>query len=255
MYERTKVESAVERVRRGESARVVGRDLGLDHSTISRWVRNSNSGGRIGSPQKRFPVDADHPRQCHGSCLETPQRRPERYSYLLGLYLGDGDITLVNKTLRLRISQDRRYPQLADLCAQAMSEVLPSNRPGISFRGGTCIISVYSTHLACIFPQHGKGRKHTRPIELEHWQREIVERHPWGLIAGLLHSDGCRDLNVVNGKEYPRWSFSNRSEDIRSIFFDTATSVGLRPTRSKWVVHISKRIDVHAVDAHVSTKA
>lgn len=47
-------------------------------------------------------------------------------------------------------------------------------------------------HWPCLFPQHGPGRKHERPIVLEHWQREIVEQHPGPFLRGLFHSDGCR---------------------------------------------------------------
>jgi hypothetical protein len=41
----------------------------------------------------------------------------------------------------------------------------------LSVEGVTTIISLYCTQLACLFPQHGAGRKHDRRIELEEWQR------------------------------------------------------------------------------------
>ena len=50
-------------------------------------------------------------------------------------------------------------------------------------------------HWPCLFPQHGPGRKHERPIVLDDWQREIVEDHPGPFLRGLFHSDGCRAKN------------------------------------------------------------
>jgi hypothetical protein len=44
----------------------------------------------------------------------------------------------------------------------------------------------------CLFPQHGPGRKHERPIVLAGWQQSITRRHPKQLIRGLIDSDGCR---------------------------------------------------------------
>jgi hypothetical protein len=51
----------------------------------------------------------------------------------------------------------------------------------------------------------------------------------------LIHSDGCRVLNRVGKGEYayPRYLFSNRSEDIRRIFREACDSVGVRPTNPK----------------------
>jgi hypothetical protein len=49
--------------------------------------------------------------------------------------------------------------------------------------------------LACLFPQHGPGRKHERVLEMADWQRAIVERHPADFLRGLFHSDGCRVNN------------------------------------------------------------
>ncbi len=50
-------------------------------------------------------------------------------------------------------------------------------------------------------------------------------RYPWELIRGLIHSDGCRVTNcttqLVGGQskryEYPRYFFTNKSEDILKI--------------------------------------
>lgn len=45
---------------------------------------------------------------------------------------------------------------------------------------------------SCLFPQHGPGRKHARPIVLADWQQEIVCEHPGRFLRGLIHSDGWR---------------------------------------------------------------
>ena len=92
-------------------------------------------------------------------------------------------------------------------------------------------------HWPCLFPQHGPGRKPgssgwdearvepERPIVLEEWQREIVEEHPADFLRGLFHSDGSRVRNwttrMVAGErkryDYPRWQFTNESDDIRGL--------------------------------------
>ena len=53
--------------------------------------------------------------------------------------------------------------------------------------------------LAVSLPQHGPGRKHERTIALTSWQQDLVDLDPRPLIRGLLHSEGCRVLNWVNG--------------------------------------------------------
>jgi hypothetical protein len=42
--------------------------------------------------------------------------------------------------------------------------------------GSTVVLWVYHRHLSCLFPQHGPGKKHERPIELEPWQCGLVVR-------------------------------------------------------------------------------
>jgi hypothetical protein len=100
-----------------------------------------------------------------------------------------------------------------------MAEVLP-NKVSRTPKIGCTEVAAYSKHWPCLFPQHGPGRKHERRIELVPWQQDLVDLDPRPLIRGLLHSDGCRVLNWVNGTPYPRYHFSNVSADIRGIFGD-----------------------------------
>ena len=79
----------------------------------------------------------------------------------------------------------------------------------------------------CLFPRHGRGPKHLRPIVLTPWQAEIaLSREPRAFLRGLVHSDGCRLMNcAIKKKErqavkvyrYPRYQFSNRSPQIRDL--------------------------------------
>jgi hypothetical protein len=178
--------------------------LGLNDSQISRLtsiprgtIRDWRHRGRPGSLSNHDgPI-------CGG---QRPE--PRTYAYLLGLYLGDGCISLHRRAVyRLRIVMDHRYPAIIDECEQAMATIRPSGsmRVGKVQRVGCIEINAYWKHWPCLFPRHGSGRKHERTIELLPWQREIASTEPAPLLRGLIHSDGYRGLNWVNGKGYPRY--------------------------------------------------
>ena len=99
----------------------------------------------------------------------------------------------------LRIYSCSDYHAIVDETIEAVEGVRAA-RPGLARKKGTdhmVVVQSYWMHWPCLFPQHGPGRKHERPIVLEQWQQEIVDVHPWALIRGLIHSDGCRALNRV----------------------------------------------------------
>lgn len=132
---------------------------------------------------------------------------------------------------------------------------------------GCVAVTGYSVHWPCLFPQHGPGRKHKRPIVLEPWQREIVDAHPWELVRGLVHSDGCRITNwttrTVGGVrkryEYPRYFFTNKSLDIARLCGRTLDELGVEWTcnRSKenaYTISVARKESVALMDRHVGAK-
>lgn len=182
------------------------------------------------------------------------------YSYLLGLYLGDGCLSeMPRNVFRLRIQCCDAYPGLMQLCQLAMEAVMPSNKVGRSQCEGGTEVHSDSKHWICFFPQHGAGRKHERLIELAPWQQRVVDRYPRELLRGLIHSDGCRVINRVRtrGKryEYLRYFLSNQSRDILEIFGDTCDALGVdwrynRPNS----ISIAKRASVALLDEFVGPK-
>ncbi|HTU29925.1 MAG TPA: hypothetical protein VMF07_11130 [Solirubrobacteraceae bacterium] len=158
----------------------------------------------------------------------------ERYCYLLGAYLGDGTVSRPRATCwTLRVINDRRYPDISNEILEAMRTTFPDSTPRTwpARAGEADILQVAHLAIPRAFPQHGPGRKHTRPIKLADWQRELTHAHPGALIRGLIHSDGCRCINHVkttlpSGRvaeyEYVRYFFTNHSTDIRGIFIEHA---------------------------------
>jgi hypothetical protein len=109
--------------------------------------------------------------------------------------------------------------------------------------------------MPSLFPQHGPGRKHERPIILAPWQEAIVHEHPRRFLRGLIESDGCRCINRVAGHEYPRYFFDNRSDDIRQLFTDTCDQLGVRWKRSnRYTIAVSRRPDVAYLDTFIGAK-
>jgi hypothetical protein len=205
------------------------------------------------------PVESCH--SC-GAAAHDFDRLPWSYAYLLGLYLGDGCLSNHPRgVFRLRVVLDVRYPGIVAECVRAMQEVLPGNRPGVQRRRDANAFEVWvlSKQLPCLFPQHGPGRKHERVINLADWQQHAVERHPQLLLRGLIHSDGCRSTNTVrHGEkryEYPRYSFSNRSDDIRRIFCDTCDLLGIEwRVMNAFNISVARRASVARLDEFIGPK-
>jgi hypothetical protein len=188
------------------------------------------------------------------------------YAYLLGAYLGDGCVSATNGSYQLVIVCDLAYPGIIEECLGAI--VLTSLRSHVGVhphRVHRCArVACSWKGWAEALPQHGPGRKHTRPIVLEPWQQRIVDEHPWRFLRGLLHSDGCRTINRFKTKlpsgrvaeyAYPRWFFSNVSEDILGLFCATCEALGLRWTQSNHRnISISHRHSVALLDAQVGPK-
>ena len=162
----------------------------------------------------------------------------------------------VGRVFRLRIVTDERYPGIIAECAAAMQAVMPQNRVSIQGKPYRAVeIGCSSKRWPLLFPQHGPGRRHERRIVLEQWQAEIVGRFPRELIRGLIHSDGCRVQNRVNGKDYPRYFFTQVSDDIRRLFSAACRQVGIEYTWSNWkTVSIARGPSVARLDTFVGPK-
>ncbi|MEZ5116890.1 MAG: helix-turn-helix domain-containing protein [Candidatus Nanopelagicales bacterium] len=183
------------------------------------------------------------------------------YAALLGFYLGDGHIARQKgraRVMRLTIYQDARYQESIREIAELQRRVVGS-APGVRTLRGCLGVNCYSTHLLCLFPQHGPGRKHTRPIVLEPWQDEIVAREPGAFLRGLFHSDGCRVVNRVRKGErryeYPRYLLSNESADILGLAGDALDRLGVpwRLNRPN-CLSVARREGVALLDQYVGPK-
>jgi hypothetical protein len=213
---------------------------GIPRSTVRGWIRQPLPKKRLRS----IALDLD----------SIPRRE---YSYLLGFYLGDGNLSRGRRDVyRLRIKTDSRYPNIIAECASAMQAVMPQNRVHVQRMPYRAVeIGCSSKRWPLLFPQHGPGKKHQRRIELECWQQEIVDQFPGEFLRGLIHSDGCRVLNRVNGKDYPRYLFTQLSGDIRRLFCEACDRLGIVYTFNTWKnVSIARAPSVALLDSFIGPK-
>jgi hypothetical protein len=246
------VERVLELYKRGYNKCHIARECGIPRSTVRCWI----------SPRY---VRRSAPKQ---GCFRCDTGQPDvaaQYVYILGLYLGDGCLSPQPRDVwKLRIVQDKRYVELIERCDKAMSAISQTRVSHVPKPGCVEIVS-YWKHWIHLFPQHGPGKKHERVISLAPWQQEMVSALPEEFLAGLVHSDGCRSLNVIRHKErpgplreyaYPRYQFTNASSDIRRLFTETCEIIGVKWTRTNARnVAVSRRSDVQLLDTFIGPKS
>ncbi len=213
--------------------------MGINRSTLQSWMRDRSLVDKY--------LGTDLCPRC--TPVSSPPEPLDAYSYLLGLYLGDGCLTPAGDprkgVWRLRVMCSDTWPGLIELCAGAMAAIRPDHKVSRVPSTGCTEVHGNWKHWPCLFPQHGPGKKHDRTIALEPWQQAIVEKHTKEFVRGLVHSDGSRVLNRIKRKlpgdgeqyyEYPRYHFTNVSTDIIRLFTEALDRLEI-----PWKVHTKKR--------------
>jgi hypothetical protein len=255
MHSTTVRRQALELIHSGTSLRSVSMSTGITRSTLREWRDD---------PKKAQAARADCPR-C-GDDPALPEPRAD-YAYLLGLYLGDGCISVggnrAKGVWRLRIICADAWPGLVEECVRAMQAIRSTSRVTLQQKQGCQEVSSYSRHWPCLFPQHGQSRKHLRRIELQEWQQTIAAEFPGEFVRGLFHSDGYRGMNRVrrvlaDGEhwyEYPRYLFVNMSQDILQLCGQALDKLDVEWRFSKpTTISVAKKEAVARLDAFVGPK-
>ena len=138
----------------------IARRTGIPRLTVSGWLRAPPRRHLGHVSEQQQPVDA------------------AAYSYLLGMYLGDGHLARFPRAWALRIALDSRYPGIVAECVEAVRAVVPGNAVGvIPHPEHNCVrVQAYSRRWPALLPQHGAGRKHERVIALAEWQLRDHDR-------------------------------------------------------------------------------
>jgi hypothetical protein len=201
--------------------------LGLKRSCVNNWInRGSSQHYRISlgkSPRKgsKLPENYDpitYMRELNHGLSDL--QRNSIYSFILGMYLGDGCIGRT-RTKTLTIALDKKHEKLNEYVINAFT-LLFNKKPkifdrsvdrGQKFKSNSITVSMSSINIGIIFPHEGVGPKHLRKIELQEWQKEII--NPVELIKGLMFSDGC--YYYCNHYKHYFYGFTNASMDIIKI--------------------------------------
>jgi hypothetical protein len=251
------IAAALRLVEAGLDDRAIASITGIPYETIRTWRR-----GRVPERARRAIAGLPSCSSCDGPTHDYDALPTKAYSYLLGMYLGDGCVTRAGRAgYSLRIALDCAYPGIVLSAREAIAAVTRRELPHVA-RHRTCacvVITSYWRSWACLLPQHGPGRKHQRRIELTLWQERIVALAPEAFLRALIHTDGWRGMNRVRVKgrdyAYPRYQFSNRSEDIRRLFTATCDQLGIawRPW-GRFHISVAKRDAVAALDRFIGPK-
>jgi hypothetical protein len=231
----------------------ISRQTGIPRTTIREWRHGNLPRSFVEATAGRSCPDCGHPEHDFSALPGWD------YAYLFGLYLGDGSIVHCHRgVFRLSVTLDLRYPLIILACAASMMAVR-GRKPSLAPSPGCTNVTTFWKSWPCLFPQHGPGVKHLRPIVVTDWQQKVIDRYPEPFIRGLIQSDGWRGTNrvTVNGKRYayPRYNFSNTSEDILGIFTAALDYVGIDWRRMNAKnISVAKRASVARLDEFVGPK-
>jgi hypothetical protein len=239
-------EAALQLVRAGLNDCAVARRLGVPRSTVRDWR----------APRYVRTSSVQTCPRCWGEIRGGLTFTDKDYAEVLALYLGDGHVARTGRSDRLRLFLDSRYTRIVDEAADLLERCFPGWHVGRGLaHGGTMtILSVYCTHLRCVLPQHGPGKKHERAIVLEGWQRTLLDRAPWSFLRGCIRSDGCVFVNRTGRYEYLSYDFKNRSTDILDLFTGACDRVGVEYRRYADHVRIYRRGSVALMLENVGLK-
>ncbi|MEK6832575.1 MAG: hypothetical protein AABY32_00885 [Nanoarchaeota archaeon] len=112
-------------------------------------------------------------------------------AYVMGLAIGDGNISKLKRTLRLRLYCDERYKKLIDKWKLSCENVFQRRVSISNHHCGKCkIISIHTNALSTFPWEPNKGHKWKQKVKIPDW---IIENEEFlhACMRGLFETDGC----------------------------------------------------------------
>ena len=191
---REEVALVLELVAMGRNDCEIAREAGIPRSTVRQWRkgqtpdfdRRDTFKGPDGQPRRVACV------VCGGDPLTLPQAS---YTYLLGLYLGDGCLTACPRNVyKLRIACAERYPELIRECGLAMAQVVPNKVGRARKRNERYWGLLLLQALAVPVPpartwQEARAEDRARALGSRSWSTST--RDPWSVGCSTPTGAGC----------------------------------------------------------------
>lgn len=240
------VKKVVEEFNENPNKLFLSKKYNIPRATLRYWL----------DPQflKKKEMDLEYEESKKEMILDRIKNYNKIYSFILGLYLGDGCITKNKMSYRLRIVQDEKYTNSIIEIEEKMN-LFFEKKSSVTKQTGCTIVSIFDKYLLHYFPQHGLGKKHERLIELSEFQLKYIDYQ--NLMRGLFISDGSYYLA---NKKYERFNFTNKSLDIINIFrdclnhFDISHGFRVKPN-GIYIVEIQRKSEVAKMKNLVGIKS
>ena len=151
----------------------------------------------------------------------------ELQAYVIGLALGDGNLSKIRKTTRLRISCDKKYPYLYKKIVNSLKLLLPENKVNIVNHpsDGGLDVSVYSNQLEIFLGWKAKGgSKFLQKVSIPIWIWENNE-YKISCLRGLIETDG----SVYMDRGYKMVIFKSIIPSLANGFYNLVIDLGFKP--------------------------
>ncbi len=147
-------------------------------------------------------------------------------AYVVGLSIGDGNLSLVRKTIRLRISCDDKYPNLILHIISSLKSLFPQNKVGTVKKKGNCTdVYVYSNHLEKLLGWKAtKGSKFKQNVTTPDWIKKTKE-YKINYLRGLIETDGA----IYKDRGYPMVIFVTIIESLALEVKNLIENLGFKP--------------------------
>jgi hypothetical protein len=148
-------------------------------------------------------------------------------AYIVGIAIGDGNLSNPNgRATRLRISCDKKYPNLIAKIASVLQKLMPKNKIGIVKRKDNCIdISCYSNQWEDLLGwKAGAGSKETQKITIPVWIKNN-KKYSISCLEGLIETDG----SIYMDRKYRMVNFVTIIPTLANDVIELILNIGFKP--------------------------
>ena len=150
----------------------------------------------------------------------------ELQAYIIGLALGDGNLSKIRETTRLRISCDTKYPLLLAKIYNSLQLLLPDNKVNIVKKQPGCSdVYIYSNLLESLLGWKAKGGpKFIQKVSVPSWIKEN-NNYKINCLRGLIETDG----SIYNDRGYTMMIFKSIIPNLSKDFYNMIVDLGFKP--------------------------